>query len=132
MEKDININRSQIANFTTALLTLAALIVIFFKSCKDYSVVDIESPALLLAILTTLPYVITFFFTLFCKTATHRKAFYATLGVLFFMTSLEWVLPKTAMLRDVDAVVWFFQTIFVVPFLIATIKNEEVIDGENE
>lgn len=124
MEKDINLTRTQIANFTTSALSFFALFVIFLMSCKQYGVADIDSPALILALMTILPYLITAFFTFFCKTATHRKAIYTTLGILFLMTSAEWVLPKSALLRDLYSVVWFFQTLIVIPFLITTIKNQ--------
>ncbi|MEZ4814135.1 MAG: hypothetical protein R3A80_02875 [Bdellovibrionota bacterium] len=124
MEKDINLTRTQIANFTTSALSFFALFVIFLMSCKQYGVTDVDSPALILAMMTTLPYLITAFFTFFCKTSAHRKAFYATLGVLFLMTGAEWVLPKSILLRDVYSVVWFFQTIVAIPFLIVTIKNQ--------
>lgn len=125
MEKDIYITRSQIANVTVSLLTLAALVVVYLKSCKEYNVVNIDSPALVLAILSALPYAITFLFSFFINSDNHRKAFYACLGILFFMTGLEWTLPRTVQMQDFYSVIWFFQTVFVIPFLFYTIKSDK-------
>ncbi len=124
MEKELDISISSVGNFITIVLTFAALTVVFMKACKDYTVSDIDSPNLVLALLSALPYFITFIFSFFSKTENHRKAFYASLGILFFMTGFEWFGPRTLQMRDIYSVIWFFQTVFVVPFLIYTVRSD--------
>lgn len=124
MEKDVEVSLSSIGNYIIIVLTFAALAVVFMKASRDYSVTDIDSPNLVLAILSALPYFITFVFSFFSKTENHRKSFYASLGILFFMTGFEWFGPRTSQMRDVYSVIWFFQTVFVVPFLIYAVRSD--------
>jgi len=106
-------------------LSLFALSVVLYRACYDYAVVSLESPNLILAIFSTFPYFLTFAFSFFTKNATHRKSFYAVLGLLAFMTSFEWMGPKTPEMKNIYSIVWFFQTIFIVPFLVYSANEVE-------
>jgi hypothetical protein len=111
--------------FIVPVLSLSIFITIVIKSSREYNVVDIDSPNVVLCALSSFPYFLTFVFSFFAKTETHRKAFYGALGLLAFMTAFEWIGPKTQQMRDIYTVIWFFQTVFIVPFLMATIKGEK-------
>lgn len=107
-------------------LSFLALSIVLYRACYDYAVVSWESPNLLLALFSSFPYFLTFAFSFFTKNATHRKSFYAVLGLLAFMTGFEWMGPKTPEMKNIYSIVWFFQTIFIVPFLVYSANEIDV------
>lgn len=110
--------------FVIPILSLLATGVVFYKSCIDNMVVSMDSPNFLLVVFSTFPYLLTFGISFFAKNDSHRKALYATLGILIFMTSFEWMGPRTPDMKNLYSVVWFIQIVFLVPFLIYTIREK--------
>lgn len=119
MEKSIpHFIKLALSYWIVPFVSLLALCVVLYKSCYDYAVVNLDSPNLLLALFTSFPYFLTFAFSFFTKSEAHRKSFYMVLGLLAFMTGFEWMGPKTEETKNIYSVVWFFQTVFIVPFLL--------------
>ena len=121
MEKDVDFD---LARLVVPILSLIALAAVYLKACRDYYVVDYDSPNFYLACLSGFPYFLTFAFSFFAKTENHRKSFYGALGLLAFMTMFEWLGPRSPQMKDIYSVMWFFQTVFVVPFLIYTVRTQ--------
>ena len=117
-------DESKFTLFLAPALSLLACVLVFAKATYDYGVESMESPNFLLVCFTSFPYFLTFVFSFIIKAEEQRKSFYMVLGLLSFMSGIEWILPRTAQLKNILSVVWFFQTIFVVPFLIYSVKNE--------
>ncbi|MEZ4813609.1 MAG: hypothetical protein R3A80_00180 [Bdellovibrionota bacterium] len=109
------------------IISFLAVCVVLYKSCYEYAVVDLDSPNLLLAIFSCFPYLLLFAFSFFAKNRAHRLSFYAVLGLLAFMTGFEWLGPKTVEMKNIYSVVWFFQSVFIIPFLLYAIKDQPKI-----
>ncbi len=125
MEKTLEKPADDFTYFIVPSLSLAGLIIVFIKAAKDYLVVSVDSPNFILACLSALPYLLTFAFSFFVKTANHRKVFYGALGFLCFMTAFEWIGPKTPEMKTIYTIIWFFQIVFVVPFLTYSLRGTQ-------
>jgi len=122
MEKDIDFD---LGRLVVPIVSLVAVAAVFSKACRDYYVVDMDSPNFFLACLSGFPYLLVFAFSFFAKTEIQRKSFYGALGLLAFMTMFEWLGPRSPKMKDFYSVMWFFQTVFIVPFLIYTVRSQE-------